>query len=479
MSLPNQSVPTSRPGGAVHRSAAVFRSPRSLPSGERRPPFLPGGRAGHPGVFLLCLFGLLAGVACPVLAELPLDIPLVQRLGTGARPLGMGGAYTAVSDDAFALLYNPAGLAQVRRIEVTAGLQKRSNKNLVAYLGEGSESPLSRSHIQSLGFVYPFPTYRGSLVMGLSYERVAPLDNEYFRSGFKAVEEETEELLDDGSVGAYQAGLALEVSENLALGFTARLLSGDWQRDWSLNYLDEHGENWETSTVSTSFDASAVSGTLGLLVRGRQGLRLGLALHLPEQYDLELESSQLIRWQRVAGTDTSSFYDEEPYYETVTEEIDLPLRFSGGVSYAPSGRFAGLLLSVDATYSDWQEVDYDGPLRMDNRDFAYRPTTDLRVGAEYAFSAAPVRVRAGFIRQPLAYKPIVTNLFYGEYEEARIETDRHYWTVGAGVLVDRSLTIDVAYLDGGYTRTDRSGGGSIIEEEVEESRLILGAAVRW
>jgi hypothetical protein len=34
-----------------------------------------------------------------------------MRIGVGARPVGMGGAYTAVADDANALFWNPAGLA--------------------------------------------------------------------------------------------------------------------------------------------------------------------------------------------------------------------------------------------------------------------------------------------------------------------------------------------------------------------------------
>lgn len=39
---------------------------------------------------------------------------LEQLRGLGARAMGMGGAYTAVADDAYAVYYNPAGLAQLR-----------------------------------------------------------------------------------------------------------------------------------------------------------------------------------------------------------------------------------------------------------------------------------------------------------------------------------------------------------------------------
>ena len=39
-------------------------------------------------------------------------------LGAGARPLGMGGAFVAVSDDATAVYWNPAGLERLRRREL-------------------------------------------------------------------------------------------------------------------------------------------------------------------------------------------------------------------------------------------------------------------------------------------------------------------------------------------------------------------------
>ncbi|NLO90770.1 MAG: PorV/PorQ family protein [Elusimicrobia bacterium] len=46
------------------------------------------------------------------------------NLGVGARPLGMGGAYTAVAEGAEAAYWNPAGLAQVQKM---AGTFMRAN----------------------------------------------------------------------------------------------------------------------------------------------------------------------------------------------------------------------------------------------------------------------------------------------------------------------------------------------------------------
>ncbi|MGB2979704.1 MAG: hypothetical protein WBC77_00455, partial [Candidatus Zixiibacteriota bacterium] len=50
----------------------------------------------------------------------------------GARALGMGGAHIAVASDATALVYNPAGLARITRIEFSGGLthQRMSNETI-------------------------------------------------------------------------------------------------------------------------------------------------------------------------------------------------------------------------------------------------------------------------------------------------------------------------------------------------------------
>jgi hypothetical protein len=52
-------------------------------------------------------------------------------IGYGARPAGMGGAYTAVSDDANAIVWNPAGLAQIDGHEVI--FMNTTQKYLIPY----------------------------------------------------------------------------------------------------------------------------------------------------------------------------------------------------------------------------------------------------------------------------------------------------------------------------------------------------------
>jgi DNA uptake protein ComE-like DNA-binding protein len=66
--------------------------------------------------------------ACSVLVMLSLFVLILPRVSLaeyenvaiGARPMGMGGAFVALADDANALDWNPAGLTQLKKLEVTS-----------------------------------------------------------------------------------------------------------------------------------------------------------------------------------------------------------------------------------------------------------------------------------------------------------------------------------------------------------------------
>ncbi|MFH0779062.1 MAG: PorV/PorQ family protein [Candidatus Eisenbacteria bacterium] len=88
-----------------------------------------GGLLGPPRRRLLHLFALCA--AAPLLAVLLIPLPAecqsggtagtesILNMGVGSRALGMGGAFTAISDDATSLYWNPAGLCRLEQMSVT------------------------------------------------------------------------------------------------------------------------------------------------------------------------------------------------------------------------------------------------------------------------------------------------------------------------------------------------------------------------
>ena len=54
----------------------------------------------------------------------------VLAIGVGARALGMGGAFAALADDSTAVYWNPAGLPQVKNVEIAVIQQGRELSNL-------------------------------------------------------------------------------------------------------------------------------------------------------------------------------------------------------------------------------------------------------------------------------------------------------------------------------------------------------------
>src|SRR3990172_7983460 len=68
---------------------------------------------------LFVLFCLTV-IAVPCIGQQVKPAPtfLLQDSGYGAAALGMGGAFTAVANDLSAIYWNPAGLAQLRDIQI-------------------------------------------------------------------------------------------------------------------------------------------------------------------------------------------------------------------------------------------------------------------------------------------------------------------------------------------------------------------------
>src|SRR5690606_24257547 len=139
----------------------------------------------------------------------------------------------------------------------------------------------------------------------------------------------------------------------------------------TFDFRADNGIDRESTITETRTDMTAITGSLGILYRLGKQVDLGLVVRLPETFYLDgTIHDDVIRYQD-DPTDTLDYIDDFNF----SDDLTLPYRITGAVAY----NFGSVLLSGEATFTDWKEIDYFGEIRTDDRGFAYRSTTDLRI----------------------------------------------------------------------------------------------------
>ncbi len=84
---------------------------------------------------------VVCAISCFVCTYSSTAFGAFNHIGVGARPLGLGGAFVALADDACAANYNPAGLGFIDEIQINTTFAQRF-KGLIEYAFIGGVSPL-------------------------------------------------------------------------------------------------------------------------------------------------------------------------------------------------------------------------------------------------------------------------------------------------------------------------------------------------
>ena len=180
----------------------------------------------------------MLGFPARALGEAGQDIAVLNA-GVGARPLGMGGAFTAIADNADAPYWNPGGLGFIAHNEITSMQTKLSTDADHYYVS------------------YVRPAFGGTL--GISWIQVG-LGNIVQTS---SEVDPNNEVIDLGVFSyfsnAYMAAYGKKINEKLSIGLTAKYLTSDM------------------SQISGG-RASGYSVTPGLLYRFDRGIKFGVKI---------------------------------------------------------------------------------------------------------------------------------------------------------------------------------------------------------
>jgi hypothetical protein len=410
-------------------------------------------------------------------------------LGVGARAIGMGGAYTGIASDYSALFWNPAGLAQAEYGEFSAGLSYNANRNTSTFFSSQQDYNSNATNLNTLGIVHPLPVRRGSAVLAFGFHRQSSFASGVSFSGFNANSSILQTFAPDGSFYpsdlanniAYQLylanldsvtgrfvspikdrltqsgkvveggglnnwsiGGAFDVAKNFSAGLTLTYLSGSYRYD--RNYTEADNRNVYTafpfdfaSLTLDDFVESDIAGwtaKFGLMYREPSRFRVGVTVKGPTQFTI----------RETFGTTAQSRFDNgdiqpsgSPLTINSSNQYDVltPWVFGAGASVI----FGDLVLSGDVEYTDWTELEFKNAnqdVMANNRDIKtiFRPTANLRGGAEYDIHGIGLRLRGGFVYNKSPYVGDPTSF------------DQKFITGGVGILVGESTMIDVAYAHG-------------------------------
>jgi hypothetical protein len=384
----------------------------------------------------------------------------------GARALGMGGAYTAVANDATALVYNPAGLARVIRIEFSGGLthQRINNKTDLGF-GFNDGRVQNNTRFGSGNLVLPVPTYRGSLVLAFGVNRVKSFDQAMqFSSNLYGSEEKGVET-ESGGIYLWSLGAAVDVSPNISVGGALNYWNGRDNYTWlydKLRYYELDETMWIKNDDAIKDRYSGFNLKLGVRTQPNKLLTVGATIETPVTYTIKED------WSQATDTTFTTFYQGSTVsrLNSGNSEYKITLPFSLGVGVALN--FNNLTLAGDINYTDWTQMEYKKleDLADANRliQDTYKATVRYHLGAEFLIPRISTMLRAGFFRNPLPYK--------AEW----VKKDRDFFTTGVGFLIDQVMTLDIAWAYGSWELKNFTPG---LTEKYTVNQIFVSTAYRF
>ena len=443
-----------------------------------------------------------------------------------ARVLGMGGAAVGSGGDYSSAFTNPAGLGLIKNTEILGSLNYSIFNNDALFFGKQTSFDVTNTGLTQIGFAYPFPTYRGSFVVGFGYNTIKNFNSTVKFNGFnnstnsmiqdmvavnddiaynlglsypvydsqgKYLRDATRilghlnqrgNLNDEGSIDDWAFSAAIEVAKDMFVGASLNILNGTYksQRD----YYEEDTKDFYPASMlldpndSTTADfqsfylndvldwqLSGWNAHLGLLYK-MSLLNVGFGIKLPSKYTVKEKYS-------VYGESyfaNASYSTDPPSESSVEYDIDTPWEFSSGVSMD----FALFRFNADAVFIDYTQMKFaDGltspELSANNNDIKelFRSVVNYSFGGEVEVPFLDITLRGGYALRPSPFK------------DDPPEYDKKYYTFGVGLNFDRNISVDFALVKGSWKDfTDNYGSNvSRVTEDISTTTALLTVKYRY
>ncbi len=406
-------------------------------------------------------------------------------LGSNARALGMGNAYLGLSDDASAAYFNPAGYGLLKRLELSGGFEYASFKNDITFMNSSSKFDNSSTDLNRISFAFPFPTMQGSLVFGLSYSKTTELNGGFKFDGFNSgntsmiqslnntnipydlyltdsnfvtpiigMLNQSGDVANEGSLDNWTFSGAVEAARNFFIGGNLNIHTGgfksvnDYYEDDTQNiYQGEtdpgnpNSRDFQTFYFNRilNWDIAGWDAKIGMLYQINNYGRVGFTVQFPKTYSIKEEFT--VNGSSKFGSGQTYNLITEDYSDKVEYDVVTPFQFGAGFSV----NYMGLIFSADGKLVDYSQTKFDNGsglsqsyIEEQNKKIKDQlgAVLNYNLGLEYTIPQVGLRVRAGFMAMPSAYKNDPS------------EYDKKYFTTGIGFLAEETIGIDAAYAHG-------------------------------
>lgn len=372
-------------------------------------------------------------------------------VGSGARAMGMGGAFIGVADDATAASWNPAGLIQLERPEmsIVGEYFKRTEEFSSEARPEISNTGKSDDlNLNYLSITYPFKFFK-NIVVSLNYQRLYDFNRsfshrlDFSSAGLNVVQDKQFEQ--DGFLGPVGVAGAIQITPSLSLGATLNVWTGKlfWDNGWKETFVErsvgiQGGVPVTINTLVTDEYANfhGVNANFGILWNIAPSFTVGGVIKTPfsASIDHKFTFSQTSQFGLPVSTVVTT---QLGALEEV--ELEMPLSYGIGIAWSVSD---SLTLGLDVYRTHWSDY-----LLKDSRGNEFSPidgrpssqsdihdTTQVRLGGEYLF-VLPERNMV---------VPLRCGIFYDPEPSQGTVKDFYGFSIGSGVAY-KGFIFDVAY----------------------------------
>ena len=199
-------------------------------------------------------------------AQVPLfdTPPSINPVGSGARALGMGGAFIAVADDATAASWNPGGLIQLETPEVSvvgAYCQRKDDLNFGTNPEASGNQSVTNPNINYLSAAYPFTLLNRNMIVSASHQHLYNFYREWdFSIGINELGNSSSQDIcidQNGSLSAIGLSYCIQVTPGFSFGFTMNFWQdGLYNNQWESKTSQSGSGNYLGNTYSFSADTT-------------------------------------------------------------------------------------------------------------------------------------------------------------------------------------------------------------------------------